>query len=238
MDRSAQGVPEFSDTAAPVVVDRTQGVSGGDLVLRRVGTDYEIISNGVFLMDTRDGRSERELVRACLRVLPADQTGLRVLVGGLGVGFSAAEALASPRVAHVRVIEVEPAVIAWHSGPLGEAAGRPTDDPRCQVVCADLVEWLAETAETFDAVCLDIDNGPDWTVVDSNRRLYSPDGLDRLAQLTAPGGALAVWSAMPAPDFALLLDRRVGAVEEIRVPVRRGAPDVVYLARPHGPHRQ
>jgi hypothetical protein len=87
-------------------------------------------------------------------------------------------------------------------------------------------------------VCLDIDNGPDWTVVDSNRRLYSPDGLDRLAQLTAPGGALAVWSAMPAPDFALLLDRRFGAVEEIRVPVRRGAPDVVYLARPHGPHRQ
>ena len=149
------------------------------------------------------------------------------------MGFSAAEALASPRVAHVRVIEVEPAVIAWHSGPLGEAAGRPTDDPRCQVVCADLVEWLAETAETFDAVCLDIDNGPDWTVVDSNRRLYSPTVWTGGAAHRS-GGALAVWSAMPAPDFALLLDRRFGAVEEIRA---RGGALRVYLARP-GPHRQ
>ncbi|KUP98315.1 spermine/spermidine synthase domain-containing protein [Thermobifida cellulosilytica] len=225
-------MPFRTDPAEPVVVDRAPGASGGELVLRRVGADYEIISNGVFLMDTRDGRSERELVRACLRVLPADRTGLRVLVGGLGVGFSAAEALACPRVALVRVVEVEPQVVAWHAGPLGEVAGRPLDDPRCRVVCADLVEWLADADERFDAVCLDIDNGPDWTVAEGNRRLYGPSGLDRLARVTAPGGAVAFWSAMPAPDFAALLGRRFGGVEEIRVPVRRGDPDVVYLVRP------
>ena len=216
----------------PQVVDRVTGKTGGDLVLRRVGPHWEIYSNGVFLMDTRDGRSERELVRACLRTVPAERTGLRVLVGGLGVGFSAAEALACPRVSLVRVVEVEPQVIAWHSGPLGEAAGRPVDDPRCQVSRADLVEWLSTATETFDAVCLDIDNGPDWTVVEGNRRLYGPDGLDQVARITAPGGAVAFWSAMPAPEFAALLERRFGSVEEIQIPVPRGEPDVVYLVRP------
>ncbi|MEY9214146.1 spermidine synthase [Thermobifida halotolerans] len=225
-------MPFPAEPTEPVVVDRARGVSGGELVLRRVGADYEIISNGVFLMDTRDGRSEREMVRACLRALPGGRTDLRVLVGGLGVGFSAAEALARSEVALVRVVEVEPRVIAWHSGPLGEVAGRPTDDPRCRITCADLVEWLDTAEEVFDAVCLDIDNGPDWTVVEGNERLYGPPGLDRLARITAPRGVVAFWSAMPAPDFAALLERRFGAVEEVRVPVRRGDPDVVYLVRP------
>lgn len=214
----------------PQVVDRVTGKTGGDLVLRRVGAHWEIYSNGVFLMDTRDGSSEREMVRAALAALDG-RAGLRVLVGGLGVGFSAAEALAHESVAHVRIIELEPKVIDWHSGPLGPVAGYVADDPRCQITCADLVDWLAEARETFDAVCLDIDNGPEWTVVESNGQLYQPAGLDRLAQITAPGGVVAFWSAMPAPGFAALLERRFGEVASIAVPARRGGPDVVYLVR-------
>lgn len=111
-------------------------------------------------------------------------------------------------------------------------AGHLLEDPRCEVVCADFVRWLEGTAETFDAVCLDIDNGPGWTVVESNGRLYESAALDRLAQTVRPDGALAFWSAMPAPDFAGLLRRRFGAVEEIEVPARHGGPDVLYLTRP------
>ncbi|GLU47255.1 spermidine synthase [Nocardiopsis ansamitocini] len=215
----------------PAIVERATGVTGGELVLRRVGDHYEIISNGVFLMDTRDGSSERALVRASLAVLPPDRVDLTVLVGGLGVGFSAAEALACDRVAHVQVVELEPQVIAWHSGPLGAVAGHLPEEPRCRITRADLVEWLSAAEGSFDAICLDIDNGPDWTVVESNGLLYEPAALDRLAAITAPQGVVAFWSAMPAPGFARLLRERFGAVEAIEVPAPRGTPDLVYLAR-------
>src|SRR5690625_4388512 len=118
----------------PEVVDRTVGATGGELVLRRSGGHFEIISNGVFLMDTRDGASEREMVRACLDAVGADRADaseLRVLIGGLGVGFSAREALDDARVARVRVVELESSVVEWHRGALGAVAGRPLADPRC-----------------------------------------------------------------------------------------------------------
>ncbi|MFC3998273.1 spermidine synthase [Nocardiopsis sediminis] len=224
---------------APVVVDRALGATGGELVLRRAGDAYEIISNGVFLMDTRDGTSEREMVRASLAALPAERNGVRVLIGGLGVGFSARAALDDPRVDHVRVIELEQLVIDWHrGGPLAEAAGDLAADSRYEPVCADLAGWLAGAAAPggprFDAVCLDTDNGPDWTVVEGNRRLYEPAALDLLDGILRPGGVIAFWSAMRAPAFAALLERRFGAVGTVEIPVRRGEPDIVYLVRGTG----
>lgn len=215
-------------------MDRALGVFGGELVLRRDGAHFEIISNGVFLMDTRDGRSEREMVRAAIADLPACRTDIKVLIGGLGVGFSAREALDAPRMAHVTVVELEPRIIQWHGSHLAPVAGRVTDDPRCRVECADIVDWIADAAragETFDVVCLDTDNGPDWTVVDGNARLYREPVLDQLAAITTPGGVLAFWSAAPAPRFAAVLRDRFGSVRSIEVEVARGEPDVVYLAR-------
>lgn len=224
---------------APVVLDRVRGRTGGDLVLRRVGSHYEIFSNGVFLMDTRDGRSERRMVRACLDALPDGGRPLWVLVGGLGVGFSAREALDDPRVGAVRVVELEPRVIDWHRGELGALTGTLPDDPRCAVVNADLVEWLESAAappspDRYDVICLDTDNGPDWTVVEGNERLYGPAALDRLERILAPGGLLSFWSAMRAPAFAELLRQRFGTVEAIEIPVPRGEPDLVYLVRGRG----
>ncbi|WP_285693731.1 spermidine synthase [Actinomadura sp. NBRC 104412] len=220
----------------PVVVERGAG-AGGELVLRRAhGGHYEIISNGVFLMDTRNGESERLLVRAAAAGLAAPA---RVLIGGLGVGFSLAEALRLPQVAEVTVVEREPAVIAWHGpgGPLAPFSRDALSDPRVRAVRADLVGWLASAGGDggFDVVCLDIDNGPEWTVTPGNARLYGRDGLRALAGLLTARGVLAVWSAGAAPAFEDLLRERFAHVEALPVPVPRGEPDMVYLARARAP---
>ena len=200
----------------------------GELALRRVDGDYEIVSNGTFLMDTRDGRSERLLVDAALARTAAARP--RVLIGGLGVGFSLAAAVACARVAEITVVEVEPTVIAWQRGPLAAYSGGAADDPRVTLECADLVSWIARPGPAYDAVCLDIDNGPDWTVVEENAGLYADAGLDALHARLAPGGALAVWSAAAAPAFEARLRARFTEVEACEVPVARGEPDRVYLA--------
>ena len=214
---------------------RVTGETGGDLVLKRVGAHYEIYSNGLFLMDTRDGTSEREMVRVGLTALPAGRSRARVLVGGLGVGFTAREALDHPRVAHVDVVELEPQVIAWHDGELGEAAEYVHQDPRCRVHNADIVAWLEKASDAadpvrYDLICLDTDNGPDWTVIEGNGRLYEDAGLDRLARLLTPGGLLSFWSANAVSSFEAALKARFASVRVIEVPVARGVPDTVYLA--------
>ncbi|MFI0408842.1 spermidine synthase [Actinomadura sp. 3N508] len=223
--------------AEPVVIERADG-AGGELVLRRAGTDYEIISNGVFLMDTRNGESERLLVRAALDRPATDRPArpARVLIGGLGVGFSLAEALTLPGVAHVTVVEREPAVIAWHRTALRPWSRGALEDPRVTVQNADLLDVLTTPPPPgpngrYDALCLDIDNGPDWTVTPGNARLYAPTGLDLLTAHLTPRGTLAVWSANAAPAFETLLRNRFADVRARTVPVPRGEPDVIYLAR-------
>ncbi|MGH3761242.1 spermidine synthase [Actinophytocola sp.] len=211
----------------PVVLDRLRGVCG-ELVLRRVAADFEIIANGVFLMDTRNGESERLMVRAVADRMPA---GGRLLVGGLGVGFSLRAALDEPRVGEVVVVERERAVIDWNRGPLRSRHGDALADPRVRCVEADLLTWLPSCGADFAGICLDVDNGPEWTVTDGNAALYGNAGLDMLATALSSGGVLAVWSAGASPAFAERLAARFGAVDTLSVPVPRGEPDLVYLAR-------
>ncbi len=200
---------------------------GGELVLRGDGEHFEIISNGMFLMDTRAGASERLLVRAALE---RTRRPSHILIGGLGVGFSAAEALRCPHTSAVTVIEREPAVIGWHASHLRGFSGGALEDPRVRVERADLLDWLATTADRYDALCLDIDNGPEWTVTEGNSALYGPAGLELMAARLRPGGALAVWSAGAAPAFEARLRERFGDVVALPVQVARGEPDLVYLA--------
>jgi spermidine synthase len=203
-----------------VTVERLE-TPRGELVLRRDGEHHEIVSNGMFLMDTRNGDSERELVRAAVR-----GPGARVLLGGLGVGFSLAEALALGAAA-VTVVEIEPAVVRWNREHLGTAA---LADPRVTVVVDDLAASLARDDSGYDVICLDVDNGPEWTVTVDNAGLYGDRGLSAVDARLAPGGTLAVWSAHRAPTFETRLRERYGAVETIEVPVARGEPDVLYVA--------
>ncbi|MGM7444264.1 MULTISPECIES: spermidine synthase [Streptomyces] len=219
------GIPE-----APEVLDRREGPYG-EVVLRRHGGLLQIIANGCFLMDTSDGRSERLLVDAALAALGPEITDPSVLIGGLGVGFSLTHAAGQERWGRITVVEREPAVIGWHrSGPLAEFSGAALADPRTQIVEQDVITYVNETSDTFDALCLDIDNGPDWTVDEGNEGLYSPDGLAACARVLKPRGVLAVWSAKPSPEFEGTL-RNAGfrQVRTEEIPVARGVPDVVHI---------
>ncbi|MEU7040539.1 spermidine synthase [Streptomyces varsoviensis] len=228
---------------APVTLERREGPYG-EVVLRRrpappgtpagrAGGDiYEIIANGCFLMDTSDGRSERLLIDAALAALPPERPAPALLIGGLGVGFSLARAAAEPRWGRISVVEREAAVIDWHrAGPLAALSADALADPRTEVLHTDLVAYLSDAPHTYDALCLDIDNGPDWTVTDGNGGLYSPAGLAACRARLSPGGVLAVWSAQPSPAFdAALQNAGFTGVRTEEIAVARGVPDVVHLA--------
>ncbi|MFG2407937.1 spermidine synthase [Streptomyces brevispora] len=219
------------DILAPVTLDRREGPYG-EVVLRKRGDDFEIIANGCFLMDTSDGRSERLLIDAALAALPAGRPAPAVLIGGLGVGFSLARAAAEPRWGRIAVVERERAIVDWHlDGPLAGISGPALADPRTAILTTDLVAHLHTTTERYDALCLDIDNGPDWTVTEDNGNLYSPAGLADCHQRLTPGGVLAVWSAQPSEKFEQALrDAGFHGVRTEEVGVARGVPDVVHLA--------
>jgi spermidine synthase len=198
-------------------------------VLRRAGEHFEVIAGGMFLMDTRDGRSERAMVREAI----AGRDDARVLIAGLGVGFSLDEALGSNRVREVVVVEIEPAIVEWAGTHLASVNRHGIGDRRVALVVGDLRVVLDDIAGEFDAICLDTDNGPGWLVHPDNAGLYGDATLERLAGRLAPGGRLAVWSASPDDAFEQRLRARFADVGTVTVPVTRGEDDVVYLARVH-----
>jgi spermidine synthase len=197
-------------------------------VLRRAGEHYEVISNGVFLMDTRDGRSERLLVRAALDAAAAPRSAL---LGGLGVGFSLLEAVADQTLERIEVVEIEDALVRWHRTQLRHLTESALRDRRVHVVVDDLARHLSTDRTPYDVVCVDVDNGPAWTVTPDNDSLYGEDGTRRLLGAVRPGGTLAVWSAMQVPAYEMRLRRLASSVDVHTVEVARGEPDVVYVAR-------
>lgn len=211
-------------------VSRVTG-RAGELVLRERAGHYEIISNGVFLMDTRDGSSERLLMRWALDSMTST-TQRRILIAGLGVGWTLSEAQRSKDVAEILVIEWEPDVVTWSETITGALTGGHIDDPRVRCEIDDLVAWLKRpTTETFDVICLDVDNGPGWTVSPTNRWLYEDGGIAALRERLVVGGVLTVWSAARDPRYERLLHQRFRHVRHRESPARRGEPDVIYLAR-------
>lgn len=163
----------------------------GDWQLQRRDGHYEIICGGVFLMASYNGASERRLAEETLAQVRG--TRLRVLVAGLGIGYTVQAVLEDPRVVRCDIVEIEPHVVEWYWRYFAPLCGRPLDDPRTWLLQADLHD-LRLPPGTYDAILLDTDNGPGWLARPENARLYRPESMARLKAALTAGGRLALWT--------------------------------------------
>jgi len=207
--------------------------NGGELCLYRRGAEFSIRVGNRELMNSRVHASEEALAElAYARVTGRPRP--RILIGGLGMGFTLAATLRrlGPK-GRVVVAELVPAVVAWNRGPLAALAGHPLQDARVAVREVDVAQILRETRQAYDAILLDVDNGPEGLTRRENDWLYARPGLEAAHAALRPAGVLAVWSAVPNQVFAQRL-RRVGfRVDEVQVPARssrKGRRHTVWLA--------
>jgi spermidine synthase len=201
---------------------RSSTADGGEIVLYERDGAYFIRVNGLELMTSRAHGSEEDLARLALAKLQTKKP--KVLVGGLGMGFTLRAVLdAVPKTAKVMVAEILPAVIEWNRNELAHLAHSPLDDPRVVVVERDVAEIIATGPSAFDAILLDVDNGPAALTVSENERLYGPSGLATIHRCLKPGGVLGVWSADPDRVFEKRLAKTGFKVFTETVSARRGA---------------
>ena len=238
----------MSDTS-PVTDDqlaelgRATGAHGEVALRRRTLPDgtvvTELVVDGVFAMDDVDTSTERALATEALRRCTGD--ALRVLVGGLGLGWTAATVLGDARVVAVDVVELQTALVGWAAeGLLPGLPELPAD--RLRLITADVADALAGSPGRWDAVLLDVDNGPAFLVHQANAGLYEDAGLTTALAALRPGGVLAIWSADPAPALADRLTAlpRSTDVEHLVLPVERDGrlfDYAIVLARAAGQSR-
>jgi spermidine synthase len=182
------------------LLGREHTPDGAEVVLyQRVGV-FTIRVNGLELMTSRARGSEKALARLVLSRVQVPRP--RVLVGGLGLGYTLRAVLDQrPPVSRVTVVELLSAVIQWNRRELAHLAGSPLEDPRVELVEGDVAAVIDSIRDPVDAILLDVDNGPSALTVTGNNRLYSPTGLRAIRHVLCPGGVLGVWSADPAPEF-------------------------------------
>jgi len=203
-----------------------------ELSLHRRGDEWVIRADGRPLMSSRQHGSEEALARLALEQVRHPK---QVLIGGLGLGFTARAALdLLPAAATLCIAELTPALIEWNRIHLGACAHHPLDDPRVRAVPCDVLEQLEGHPRAWDAILLDVDNGPAAMVHSSNQRLYGPAGIAACVSALRPGGALAVWSA--GPDASYLKRLAAAGLDAIAhvAPARGergGARQVVFVAR-------
>jgi spermidine synthase len=198
----------------------------------RRGAEFSIRLGGDELMNSRRGGSEEALaVLACERI--RERARPRVLIGGLGMGFTLRAALGALGAdARVEVAELVPAVAQWAEGPMAEIFAGSLKDARVRVEIADVAEIVRAAAAAYDAILLDVDNGPEGLTREANDRLYDARGLGRARAALKPGGALAIWSSRPDLRFTRRLREAGFAVEEVAARARggRGARHWIWLA--------
>ncbi|MFT4084718.1 MAG: hypothetical protein QM638_19235 [Nocardioides sp.] len=193
--------------------------SDGNLVLRRrQDGNLELRANGVFVMDTVETSTERELAARALALHPAPA---RVLVGGLGLGYTLAAVLADRRVERCTVAEIEPALVSWlRDGIVAHGPALLADD-RVEVRVEDVAVVLRTgPPAAYDLVLLDVDNGPGYLVHEANAGLYAAPALTQARAATAPGGMVVIWSSAEAPELGTAMRAVFGDVEELDYSVR------------------
>jgi spermidine synthase len=204
----------------------------GELRLKQRGQEFSIMLGTNELMNSRLSGSEEALA-----TLAHEKIGKRakpsMLIGGLGMGFTLRAALAVlPEDAQVAVAELVPAVVDWARGPMAPVFKGCLDDPRVTIFEGDVSELIRTSSGAFDAILLDVDNGPDGLTRASNDRLYNMGGLYSARSALRPGGVLAVWSSGPDAGFTRRL-KEVGFQAEVvntRANGKRGAKHVIWLA--------
>ena len=216
-----------------VVLGKARTPDGTELTLTSHASEYVITANRESLMSSRAHGSEDALaVLGCQRARTL--AAPRVLVGGLGMGFTLRAALdVLPGNARVIVAELVPAVVEWNSGPLGAVSNYPLRDPRVSVEERDVVATIRSNVAALDAVLLDVDNGPAAMTTASNAALYSPEGLSRLRGALTPKGILALWSAREEGRFERTLRAAGFQVKQERVNTRsnkRGPRHTILVA--------
>ena len=208
---------------------------GGELTLTQRDDVFNISLTGVHgeLMSSRMYSSEVALAElGCAHIQGVENA--KVLVGGLGMGFTLGAALkATSPSSEVLVAELVPEVVEWNKGPLGECACRPLDDKRSRVYLGDVAELFITRQPTYDAILLDVDNGPDAFTHDDNRALYSVDSLHEIRATLRSKGVLAVWSAWHDPSFTKKL-KKAGfetSFKTVRAHKGKGSKHTIYLAK-------
>jgi spermidine synthase len=208
---------------------------GEELRLMRRGGDFMIVLDRNELMNSRMSGSEEALATMTAERLRG-RAAQHWLVGGYGMGFTLRAALAAlgPQ-AKLTVAELVPEIIAWARGPMAALTAGCLDDPRVGVVTADVADLIVRARGAYDAILLDVDNGPDGLVRAANGRLYTQVGLAAAKAALKPGGVLAVWSAAKDPAFARRLRQAGYAVDEVTVRARsngKGARHTLWFAQP------
>jgi spermidine synthase len=212
----------------------TAAVPGGvELRLFRRGGDFMIVLDRNELMSTRMNGSEIALAElTCDRL--GGQGSPHLLIGGYGMGFTLRAALARlDAKAQITVAELVPEILAWARGPMAELAAGCLDDPRVRVIEDDVAALIEAGTATYDAILLDVDNGPDGLTRIENDRLYSARGLAAARSALRPGGVLAIWSAAPDNAFARRLSQAGFVVEEVAVRARtngKGPRHIMWFA--------
>ncbi len=217
-----------------VLLDKVTIAGGDELRLMRRGEEFSILSGSTTLMSSRMSGSEKALADlACARI--GGRAKCHILIGGFGMGFTLRAALACLRAdARVTVAELVPAVVAWARGPMAHLSAECLADPRVAIREEDVRKTIAGGASRFDAILLDVDNGPDGLTQDANDKLYGLPGLHAARKALRPGGVLAVWSAAHNPKFTRRLQQAGFAVEEIKTRANsngKGPRHIIWMAK-------
>jgi spermidine synthase len=219
-----------------VQLDSATAPGGGELRLKQRGTEFSIMLGTNELMNSRLSGSEEALARlSCQKI--ADRRAPHILIGGLGMGFTLRAALSELGPdAQVTVAELVPAVVAWGRGPMAELFDGCLDDRRVTIQEADVGLLIKSAKAGYDAIVLDVDNGPEGLTREANDALYSLAGLNGARTALRPGGVLAVWSSGPNPAFTQRLRRAGLSAEEVKARAggKRGARHVIWLATKQG----
>lgn len=217
-----------------VHLDSTKVPGGGEFRLMQRGDEFWIMVGTNPLMTSRMSGSEEVLAEVTCTPLAA-RPAAKILIGGLGMGFTLRRAMSLLGVdAGIVVAELVPGIVAWARGPLAPVFRNCLDDPRVEIIESDVGKVIAAAKASYDAILLDVDNGPEGLSRPGNDRLYGASGLAAAKAALKPSGVLAVWSAHPDEAFTKRLKQAGFAVEEVKARAhgkRSGSRHLIWLAK-------